>query len=177
MADPTSVDQAFDRYTRLSAIVRRARDEAFAGGALGEREDVVRQGFNELTRLVEHLALLDMCASFEGDFANNLDGATREAARIVTESYGLDYFVQLKDRLVRSPRDYRSLGRICELLTQRPGQMECISASVLQQLRELAEIRNRITHGRPGDEALGVTLGQTHALLNGIISELWNPAE
>jgi hypothetical protein len=115
-----------------------------------------------------------MCACFEGEFAANLDGATQEAAKIVTEDYSLDYFTQLKDRLVRSPRDYRSLGRICDLLTPRPGQMECISPNVLQQLRVLAEIRNSITHGKPSDQPLGVTIEQARALLNGIANELQN---
>ena len=173
MTDPTPVDRSYDRYGRLTVILQKARDEAFARSAFGEREDVVRQEFDELTRLIEQLAILDMCASFEGGFAEKLAGATDEATKIVDQHYSLDYFIQLRERLVCSPKDYRTLGRICELLTNKEGLTQCVSASDLKDLRELVVIRNNIAHGKPPSEALGVTIEQARTLLNGVIKELW----
>src|SRR5260370_37235615 len=98
----TDIDDAYARYQILSRILERARERAVGnptdnaninlglterGQKRQEARRQIEEIFEELGGLVNHLAILDMAATFEKFFLARLNTALGQDRKVIRERY------------------------------------------------------------------------------------------
>ncbi|SFU72547.1 hypothetical protein SAMN02799631_01989 [Methylobacterium sp. 174MFSha1.1] len=156
MADSAPIDRAFQRSRVLARLVAEAREHATRNPGhdkwldlglteVGDRpKDAVRKLeriFDEIAGLIEHLAILDMAASYErsartriGNYVGVLNAVGEAAVRrggLPRHSLGL----------LRRATEYQDLASIIELL--KPS----LDADLLTDLQRVRRSRNSFAHG------------------------------
>jgi len=174
----TPVDEAYARYEILSNILERTRQQALANPMhrrnieLGltkqfrtrnEVEKDIQDAFEDLTNLINHLAIIDMAAAFEGYLRPRLGTAIGEARRLLRENYELEPFLQSREKLVHETDDFQGLARIRELIG---GHLSAETSATLSQIRE---DRNNFAHGTNIRVPPTTTTKRTRETLNSII--------
>lgn len=156
MAAETPVDEAFERYMTLSAILDRVREIAVAdptharniqmglteeGMKKSDAREHIIQTFEELTSLLNHVVVIDMAAAFERYFLARVTTAIGEARRVVRTQYNVEPFSAVREKLVKEADDFQGLAQKGSMLV---GQF---SPDLNAAWKLILEARNKFAHG------------------------------
>lgn len=182
MAMQSPIDRAFERYQILSRILDRARQRALADPTneanvelgltvRGQRREDARSSisdyFEDLGGLVNHVALLDMAAAFEGYFRARLGTSIGEARKVVRERYRSNIPLHAqREGLIRVADEFQGLAEIERLIG---GQMSPEIRGVWEIIRKN---RNSFAHGTDIRTPPTVTGEQTRETLNEVLGSL-----
>jgi len=175
------VDKAFARYFRLFQIIEKAQKRATSnptdqynveigileqGERLPNAKQKIAEAFEELGQLIDYVAILDMCSSFEEEFRKKIATARGEARKSVKDHYKL---VILKDLCEKFVCDGGKNESLSDFLTLIKGHLPPETSNFLDEVRSL---RNNFAHGKIiyGDRP-PMTLPDVRDNLNQIIKD------
>lgn len=175
------VDEAFDRCEILSRILARARIVSLADPTHSRNQDLgltepgdtkatarrkIETAFDAIEGLVNHVAVLDMAASFEALFRARLGNALGEARALLRDEYREKFLFMARESLAARQADFEGLGGLERLLGPY------LSGETAHALREIRNARNEFTHGTDIRRAPSVTRDQVLSILNEIAARL-----
>jgi hypothetical protein len=174
----SSLDDAHRRYRRLRQLLDHARqdgrnrkEQGIAGRlgilAPGDRTDdpiaAVDAAFDELERLVECAAFLDLVFAFEVAFRSRFKTLVGEARNAVRGAVKAPVPLwSLRERTVIDPDDVQTLGAIERLIA---GQVE---NDHVEGLRRIRELRNDLAHAQVWNHPLRIGIDEAREKLREI---------
>ncbi len=132
------------------------------GRKKSEVERDIKDAFESLTNLIDHLGILDMASAFEGLFRARLSNAIGEARKAVGAKAKIRQLYN-RDRLIREIDDFQGLANIIRLIS---GHLSPEVTGILTQIRD---DRNKFTHGTDIGLPPRTTIDQARETLNEII--------
>jgi hypothetical protein len=153
---PTPIDKAFERCRLLARLIdleyQRARGTPTAKryidlgvirqeDKIEEAREQIKQAFDELVALINHLTILDMAAALEHLFKARITTAVGEARKALRTKYRGRRALAAREKLVREIDDFEGLSDITKLISSD------LSGEMQQLLDKVRENRNRFAHG------------------------------
>jgi hypothetical protein len=179
---PSPVDRAYARYETLTRLLDRARQLALGDPTHQRNIDLgltepgqkrldarrsIEDAFNDLTSLINHLALLDMAGAFERHFRERLATAIGEARKVVRERYRSEMPLYAhREGLVRDAEDFQALIGIEQLIAGR------MAAEIRGEWEMTRKNRNDFAHGTDIRIPPTITSERARETLNAIIETL-----
>ncbi|MBV9218172.1 MAG: hypothetical protein JOY94_02055 [Methylobacteriaceae bacterium] len=105
------------------------------------RSPKYKKTFSEIDGLVSYLTILDISASFEVAFREELKNAVGEARKAARNNYDIDTLSRVRESLVHNIEFYGGFGGIESLLKAH------LDDTLVASLKAIRENRNRFAHG------------------------------
>jgi hypothetical protein len=179
------VDQARERCSLLLRILTAAKDRAMSdplgnycvGLGIVQPGDKptsairkVNRAFEELDGLLAHITLIDMTASLERAFINQLSTALGEAGKTLREKYGLQILHSVREGLVAKIGQFQGLRGLETLLGPQ------LAEELKQTLKAIRDDRNKFAHGTDVSQPPAVDIDDAHKALKAV-AEKFNERE
>jgi hypothetical protein len=184
-ADGTPIDRAFARCHLLALIIQseyvratanptnsRYDESGFGVTKVGDTREValpkIRQAFDDLVALVEHVTILDMAAALEELFKSRIATAIGAGRKTLREQHRGDALAA-RAGLVHDVDDFQGLAEIAKLIAAD------LSPETQGLLNKVREDRNRFAHGTDLRLLPSVQKDEARAALNEAV-DLLRPA-
>ncbi|MCP4349089.1 MAG: hypothetical protein GY795_26715 [Desulfobacterales bacterium] len=141
-----------------------------------KKEDIVNDYFDSLNQKITDHCVMDIIATFEEIVFDRIDNAYGDIKRIVTDEYKKRYskkepapFYISASLFIKNRGDIYNLSGVKKLLENR------ISKELFEQLTEIIEHRNWLSHGKRRDVGSESTLNinDIYAILAEILDEIY----